>query len=288
MFRVHARRAVLAAGVVAVAAGVPLSQALAGPPAGGEDITGKTVYLAPNAALRYGKSLLSRVYTRSASSLELKGTGSCTTFNCPVLHNGVALFARRVRLDIVRPTGPVLSDRTLRRGDDGTDVRALQELLVAKGYAVTVDGKFSSGTEDAVMVFQRREGLKVDGVVGPQVRERLAASTGTAAKVDKITDKIGAVKDAVKDKIQDKVGDIKSKPKAVIAAIKVDRILRQGDEGEDVRLIQEVLVAKGYKIKVDGKYGSGTRAAVRDFQRGVGLSPDGNVGPDTLAKLVKS
>ena len=277
----HSMRPLFLSVVVAGTVWVAPDAVRAEPPRSGEDISGKKVYLASRAALRYGKSLLSRVYTRTGSILELDGAGPCTTFNCPVTHNGIALYARRVRLDVIAPVQEqVTPERTLRRGDEGDDVRLLQEALNAKGYNVQADGKFGQGTEDAVMAFQRSANLSVDGAVGQQVREALAISSGTV--VGRKPSTVGEIKDRIKDKIKDKIDQIKGKNNILSS---INRTLRRGDEGEDVRLVQEVLVARGFDIKVDGKYGGGTQNAVREFQRNNGLSPDGSVGPNTLAKL---
>jgi hypothetical protein len=61
----------------------------------------------------------------------------------------------------------------LRRGDGlstgrpwlGSVVRNLQLALVQAGQAVSTDGKFGSGTEDAVKAFQRGQGLDETGIV---------------------------------------------------------------------------------------------------------------------------
>lgn len=150
--------------------------AQAAEPAAGLDLTGKIVYLAANGRLRYGDSLLSRVYSHTSAALELKGIGTCTVFICPVMHNGISLYARRSRLDLDRPTNsPVVTERTLRRGDDGEDVKAMQQVLVTKGFAqITPDGNYGSGTEEAVRDFQRRNGLKPDGEIGAETRNKLA------------------------------------------------------------------------------------------------------------------
>jgi peptidoglycan hydrolase-like protein with peptidoglycan-binding domain len=104
----------------------------------------------------------------------VKGRGNCDKDWCPVTHNGVELFARRSHLDVERPTtGPVLTERTLRKGDEGSDVKIVQEALTKKGATIKVDGKFGSGTEAAVKDFQRRNGLDADGAVGPQTRQKL-------------------------------------------------------------------------------------------------------------------
>ena len=59
---------------------------------------------------------------------------------------------------------------TLRRGDKGELVKALQRALLAKGFSVGksgVDGDFGPATESAVKKFQQSNNLYVDGVVGP-------------------------------------------------------------------------------------------------------------------------
>ncbi|MGA9382109.1 MAG: peptidoglycan-binding domain-containing protein [Phormidium sp.] len=52
-------------------------------------------------------------------------------------------------------------------GSKGKDVVYLQQLLNKKGYSLKVDGDFGKRTEEAVKNFQKRRGLKVDGIVGP-------------------------------------------------------------------------------------------------------------------------
>ncbi len=57
--------------------------------------------------------------------------------------------------------------RVLRLGDRGADVRHLQEALRAAGFPPgATDGEFGSGTEAAVIAFQRGFGLLDDGVAG--------------------------------------------------------------------------------------------------------------------------
>ncbi len=49
---------------------------------------------------------------------------------------------------------------------------------------------------------------------------------------------------------------------------------------------QEALIALGYEIgEIDGQIGKGTRAAIRKFQKGQGLSADGKPSTTLLAKM---
>ena len=58
--------------------------------------------------------------------------------------------------------------RTLNLNDVGGDVAALQGLLLAHGYNLTVDGDFGNKTRSMVMAFQAEHGLEPDGIAGNQ------------------------------------------------------------------------------------------------------------------------
>lgn len=76
--------------------------------------------------------------------------------------------------------------------------------------------------------------------------------------------------------------------KPPVPAVYLTRVLKLTSPyqtGSDVKLVQQRLNTKGYKLTVDGVYGPATRAAVISFQRKNGLTPDGEVGPKTAAKL---
>ena len=64
------------------------------------------------------------------------------------------------------------------------------------------------------------------------------------------------------------------------------RTLREGNRGEDVKTLQRGLNVNGASLKVDGIYGRGTVAAVKNYQRKIGLKPvDGIAGKKTLASF---
>lgn len=61
--------------------------------------------------------------------------------------------------------------------------------------------------------------------------------------------------------------------------------VRYGSSGSDVKKLQQELNKNGYKLDVDGKFGSKTQVAVRDYQSKNGLSVDGIVGSNTWGRL---
>ena len=69
-----------------------------------------------------------------------------------------------------------LEVRDLGRGDGGEDVKALQRILVKRGYRLLrhdLNGHFGRATEAFVVHFQWRHDLKIDGVVGESTRAAL-------------------------------------------------------------------------------------------------------------------
>ena len=166
----------------------------------------------------------------------------------------------------------VLSDGTwggtvLRTGSRGGAVEQLQFWLntisqyVASIPSVSVDGNFGSRTAAAVRAFQRRYGLAVDGVVGEATWNAIYAQFFS---------------------IQSDNGTPNAYPGTA---------LRQGDEGQNVRLVQfwlkiaRTVYAALNNPTVDGQFGAATKRAVEAFQRYFGLTADGVVGRTTWNKL---
>lgn len=148
----------------------------------------------------------------------------------------------------------------LAKGDEGEDVRVLQEQLrVAGFYYGNATGIFGPITEEAVKRFQTAYKLDVDGIVGPATKARLPQQG------------VGYGEDSA------------SKP-----VVERDK-LRLGDRGEAVRVLQEHLIKAGYlQGEPNGYFGPYTADAVRRFQAANYLAASGVAGPTTRAKLYNS
>jgi peptidoglycan hydrolase-like protein with peptidoglycan-binding domain len=67
-----------------------------------------------------------------------------------------------------------------------------------------------------------------------------------------------------------------------------DRTLRAGASGADVKELQQALGQAGFKVKTDGKFGTGTLRAVKRFQRASRLKPTGTVDRRTVSALKRA
>lgn len=70
--------------------------------------------------------------------------------------------------------------KVLKKGAKGESVKALQALLIGYGYTMKsgtkvygIDGSFGGATDKAVRAYQKANGLKVDGSVGPATWRKL-------------------------------------------------------------------------------------------------------------------
>ena len=64
----------------------------------------------------------------------------------------------------------------LKKGSKGEQVKALQRMLYAMGYALgytPIDGEFGSKTDDAVRAYQKKRHLTDDGIVGEKTWTKL-------------------------------------------------------------------------------------------------------------------
>ena len=70
-----------------------------------------------------------------------------------------------------------------------------------------------------------------------------------------------------------------------------DRVIKYGCEGQDVKLMQEMLLKLGYDLGAwgcDGDFGDCTELALKAFQADAKLDVDGECGPTTLIALEKA
>ena len=134
-------------------------------------------------------------------------------------------------------------------GEQSEVVLAAQKRLKELGYLTTdPDGTYGYDTTVAVKQFQSRNDQIVDGYLGPSTRVALNSSTA------------------------------------------VPNALSIGDSGDNISRVQTLLSKLGYlnSGNVTGYYGEMTEDAVKLFQNTNGLSPDGQVGMQTMAKRTSS
>ena len=142
--------------------------------------------------------------------------------------------------------------RLIHRGDRGAAVRDIQRRLLALGVRIDGDelgGLFGPSTEAAVRAFQQRRGLPSDGLIGPDTWGQLVEAGY-------------------------RIGD------------RTLYLRSPFFRGDDVSQIQRLLNQLGFDAgREDGILGEGTGRAIVEFQRNVGIKPDGIVGPEVVRAL---
>ncbi|WP_245680544.1 peptidoglycan-binding protein [Bacillus marinisedimentorum] len=105
-----------------------------------------------------------------------------TGYYGPVTTEAVQGFQRDNGLKVDGIAGPdtIGKLKVTRYGDIGQPVIGLQKSLQAAGlYDGNIDGIYGGGTKDAVINFQKKHGLAVDGIAGPQTHAALRNKVGT-------------------------------------------------------------------------------------------------------------
>lgn len=69
--------------------------------------------------------------------------------------------------------------------------------------------------------------------------------------------------------------------------LELDKDYKKGITGQKVKLIQEWLCLHGFHVAIDKDFGPATDRAIREFQKKNNLKPDGVVGKNTFAKLIR-
>ena len=127
-----------------------------------------------------------------------------------------------------------LGSRLLKKGMEGSDVKALQEALMTLGYELPdygADGEFGSETKEALMDFQKDEGLEVDGEYGEKSH---------AALMDALSDEEAGDEDNEEGEADAPVEPEEPKPLGVTVAITGGSVYVRVGNGTNYRAITTV------------------------------------------------
>ena len=225
----------------------------------------------------YSTSLAVRAFQR-ANNLQVDGIVGPITWQ--------RLMAGGIPVPTAKPTPtapplvpevPAPDTLRLEMGSSGLQVQQLQEKLIAlKYYGGPVDGKYGYSTVQAVRAFQTANGIKSDGVVGPNTWNKLF--DGSAKPKPTVTPDPG-----VPTLKPSPTGQTPSPTPTPVPA----KRLKYGDHNALVGQMQDRLRALGYYTgATDNAFGYATYLAVRSFQRHNGLAVDGVVGNKTWNVLM--
>ena len=207
---------------------------------------------------------------------------------------------------------------TLKKGDQGTSVKTLQEKLKALGYLTgAADGKYGAGTETAVKNFQKAAGLTETGTADPETLPAVYAAKipVVPSNTDAYADDVGAsdqrlkapgyltgaadgrygagtvkaVEAFQKDNGLEATGRVDEDTMAALNAkeIPARTSFARGDIGDDVKALQERLKALGYlEGEADGNFGSKTEQAIRKFQQAKSIKVTGKADEETVKQIM--
>lgn len=200
--------------------------------------------------------------------------GRNTWYRIKYIYNSVKRLSDLYSEGITLSEADTLIPTTLQRGDSGIPVRALQYYLNFLGFFIpelpqlTVDGIFGDETYNAVVAFQRYEGLTPDGIVGRNTRNALS------------------------DAYNGVLLSLPNEYRSYSSLLYPGYVITSGATGNVVTQVQTFLstIARNDTsvppVDVDGSYGPLTQAAVRAVQAQAGLPQNGQVGPLTWNAIV--
>lgn len=169
--------------------------------------------------------------------------------------------------------------RTLRPGENSTEVMRMQQALAYLQYPLAADGKYGAMTEQTVKAFQTSRRLKADGLAGVNTLSLLFQLAPQFDYDTKASAPLSSGQEAAP--VQ--------QPLPAQSGSPIKGQYRMGDEANGVRLMQQRLMALNYPLaKADAVFGRGTRDAVILFQQLNGLKADGVAGQGTLDRLFSS
>lgn len=171
----------------------------------------------------------------------------------------------------------------IKQGDRGAEVTTLQEALKTAGYFHgPVTGYYGPITAEAVRRFQQKQQLDRDGIAGPKTQAELY---GPAEEPQQPSRSLSGTAQLPRRSTRSTTMPAIA-PERSRLTLGQHKLLKRGHNSDIVRQVQLKLKQQGYfSGPTTGYYGTLTEAAVKRFQSAKQLSPDGVVGPKTLATL---
>lgn len=172
---------------------------------------------------------------------------------------------------------------TLREGDEGDDVKNLQNMLMGivhiypKMPVITLNGIYDSQTRNAVRSFQNMMGISDTGIMDKNTYEKLKV----------IYDKKDQIKAIERIDFSNNVSNNNLNMGSDLSY----NVLKEGSKGRYVYRLQEYLRRVSLvnqnipNIALDGIFGSETKKAVMSFQKVYGLEVTGIVDDEMWDKL---
>jgi peptidoglycan hydrolase-like protein with peptidoglycan-binding domain len=207
-------------------------------------------------------------FQRTYAAYGLKATGFADDFTLYYL--GLGPYPTRSTPSYPPSPGQPRTIRTCdgwRFGNKGYEIRILQQQLKALGFFYGgVDGKYRERTRDAVTRFQKVNNLTPTG----------CADYNTLVAINQGITEISYSYPPITYPLP------RLNPGQGFSFL----ILRKGSTGELVTQLQNQLANLRFNPgKIDGIFGNDTEYAVKQFQRSVGLNPNGIVSPDVQSLL---
>lgn len=163
------------------------------------------------------------------------------------------------------------------------EIAKIGQALEAKGYR-NGNKAWSAGREmhQAVLDFQEKKGLSVDGMVGAKTMQALGMKNVLAQYESNLseTDNSSAQSGNTAAGTNSSVSQNDNIPSGTTSAPP-----QYGSNGALTRYLQQMLKTLGHMEEVSGRFGDSTQKAVLEFQRQYGLAEDGIVGSETWKKL---
>lgn len=136
-------------------------------------------------------------------------------------------------------------------GDSGQAIENLTANLVSLGLLTKRQDSYDSLVEAAIRALQQSRGLKVTGLCDPKTLQAL-------------------------EEARWKLGD---------RTLELTSPMMRGD---DVATLQRKLLEMGFDIgKADGIFGPKSALGLKEFQKSVGIEPNGTCGPNTVIALMR-